>query len=345
VEAQVAARYDHYSDFGNSVNPKVAIRWQPVKPILLRASWATGFRAPTLYDLYTPLTQGFTGLPFDDPLRCPTTGLASDCGNNFRLLTGGNPNLEPEKTRQFNAGGVWSPINGLSVSADYWKITKTAVLQPLASDDIFNHFDKFGATHIIRGPVDPAFPALPGPILYVLAPISNVGNLRTSGIDVDLSYRSPVSSIGSFSFNINGTYIIDFDQQLPGGDDTRSGVGAIVDLLVPGAVPRWKHYASLTWSYGPWGATIAQNFTQAYTEPPPQLPGFGVRKVGAYDVWDIQGTCAYFKNTSIVVGVKNVFDRAPPFSNQTSYAQVGYNPQYSDPRGRVFYAKVTVAFK
>jgi len=40
-----------------------------------------------------------------------------------------------------------------------------------------------------------------------------------------------------------------------------------------------------------------------------------------------------------------VFDRAPPFSNQTSYAQVGYNPQYSDPRGRVFYAKVTVAFK
>lgn len=347
VEAQLAARYDHYSDFGNTVNPKIAVRWQPVKSILLRSSWGTGFRAPTLYDLYTPLTQGFTMGRFDDPLRCPTTGLPEDCGNNFRLLTGGNPNLEPEKTWQFNAGGAWIPFDGLSLGADYWKISKTSTIGPLASDDVFNHFDKFGAANIVRGPVDPAFPNLPGPIVYVLAPTSNLGNLQTSGIDFDVSYRSPNTPIGSFTFNLNGTYILDFQQQLPGGDETRSAAGAIVDLLVPGALPRWKHYASLTWSYGSWGATIAQNFTQGYTEPPPPPPfdGLGPRRVGSYDMWDVQGTCDCFKNTSIALGIKNVFDRAPPFSNQTAYAQVGYNPQYSDPLGRVFYARVTIAFK
>ena len=53
-EAQVAARYDHYSDFGGTVNPKIALRWQPMKTVLLRTSWGTGFRAPALYDLFTP---------------------------------------------------------------------------------------------------------------------------------------------------------------------------------------------------------------------------------------------------------------------------------------------------
>ncbi len=107
VETQIAARFDHYSDFGGTVNPKIAVRWQPVRSLLLRSSWGTGFRVPTLYDLYTPLTQGQTGSAFDDPLRCPTTGSSQDCGNNFRLLSGGNPALVPEKSKQFNAGAIW----------------------------------------------------------------------------------------------------------------------------------------------------------------------------------------------------------------------------------------------
>ena len=52
-----------------------------------------------------------------------------------------------------------------------------------------------------------------------------------------------------------------------------------------------------------------------------------------------------FKNASIVLGIKNLFDRAPPFSNQTVFQQTGYNPQYGDPRGRMFYASLTFAFR
>ena len=54
-EAQLAARYDHYSDFGSTVNPKIALRWQPMRSLLLRTSWGTGFRAPPLPDLYEPV--------------------------------------------------------------------------------------------------------------------------------------------------------------------------------------------------------------------------------------------------------------------------------------------------
>ena len=77
-EAQVAMRYDHYSDFGGTTNPKLALRWQPNPKLLLRASWGQGFRAPPIYDLHTPQQQTFL-LFFEDPLRCPVTGADTDC--------------------------------------------------------------------------------------------------------------------------------------------------------------------------------------------------------------------------------------------------------------------------
>ena len=343
VEAQIAVRDDHYSDFGNTINPKIAIRWQPLRSLLLRSSWGTGFRAPTLYDLNTPLSRGQTGNAFDDPMRCPTTQSPDDCNINFRLLTGGNPNLQPEKSQQFNAGVVWSPLNGLALGADYWNITKTGTIGLLTSDAIFANYDRYGATNIVRGPVDPAYPHLPGPIEYVLGLTSNLGDLNTSGIDVDLSFRGPTTAFGKFGFNLNGTYIIDWQAQLD-GINSASGVGGNVDPIGVGAVPRWRHYATLTWNNGPWGATLAQNFTLGYTDANLD-PSGNARRVGPYEIWNLQGTCTCFKDTAIVVGVKNLFDRSPPFSNQTAYTQVGYNPQYADPLGRFFYASLTFSFK
>ena len=343
VEAQLATRFDHYSDFGSTTNPKIALRWQPEKALLLRSSWGTGFRAPTLYDLYTPLSHGTTGDAFDDPLRCPTTGSPNDCGKNFRLVAGGNPNLEPEKSKQFNAGIVWAPINATSLGVDYWNIRKTRTIGFLTSNAIFDNYDTYAPAHIIRGPVDPAYPNLPGPIDSVLSGTVNLGNLRTSGVDVDLSYRSANTSFGKFGFNLNGTYILNWQQQLDGVNDT-SGLGGNVDPFGVGAIPRWRHYASVTWNQGPWGATVAENFTVGYTDANPNAEG-NSRRVGSYDLWNVQGTCACFKNASAAVGIKNIFDRNPPFSNQTAFTQRGYNPEYGDPRGRLFYASVTVAFK
>ncbi|HEY2862347.1 MAG TPA: TonB-dependent receptor [Casimicrobiaceae bacterium] len=343
VEAQLAARFDHYSDFGSTTNPKVAVRWQPAPPLLLRSSWGTGFRAPTLYDLFTPLSRGNTGNPFDDPLRCPTTGSPQDCGRNFRLLTGGNQNLGPEKSKQLNAGVVWAPIAGVSAAADYWNIRKEHTIGNLTSDAIFANYDYYAPRFIFRGPVDPAFPKLPGPIDYVLSEEENLGALRTSGVDIDLSYHGPTSALGKFGFNLNGTYILNWQQQLDGVHYT-SGLGGNVDPFGVGAVPRWRHYATLNWNRGPWGATVAENFSLGYTDANLNAQE-SLRRVGSYETWNVQGTCAYLKNTLLTLGVKNVFDRNPPFSNQTAFMQRGYNPQYGDPRGRLFYASATVAFK
>jgi iron complex outermembrane receptor protein len=339
LEAQFAARYDHYSDFGSTTNPKVAIRWQPMKSLLLRSSYGTGFRAPTIPDLYTPVSSGFTRARYSDPQRCPTT--RSDCGVVFRVLSGGNPELQAEESEQFNFGVVWEPAMGFSIGVDYWKINKTETIGALSDAQLFNNFDRFSATNFVRGPPDATFPLLPGPILYVYEPKQNLGDLRSSGVDVDLTYRGMDTSIGRFGLKFNGTYVAQWQQQLDGVNYTR-GVGRNV---VGEAIPRWRHSLALNWNYGPWGGTLVQNFSSGYTDENFINSAKDERSVGANDVWKAQGTFTGFKNTTIALGIKNLFDRTPPFSNQSTFGQVMYDPRYADPRGRVFYAQLTLALQ
>ena len=340
LEAQLAARYDHYSDFGSTTNPKVAIRWQPMKSLLLRSSYGTGFRAPTVPDLYTPLSSGLTRSRFSDPQRCPTTHFASDCNTSFRLLSGGNPELQAEESEQFNFGVVWEPAMGFSIGVDYWKINKTETIGALSDSQLFNNFDRFSDTNFVRGPPDAAFPLLPGPILYIYEPKQNLGDLRASGVDVDLNYRGTDTSIGRFGLNFNGTYVAQWRQQL----DAVNYTAAVGRNAVGEAIPRWRHYLALNWNYGPWGATLAQNFSSGYIDENFINAAKDERGVGTYEVWDAQGIYTGIRSATIALGIKNLFDRAPPFSNQSTFGQVMYDPRYADPRGRVFYARLTLAF-
>jgi iron complex outermembrane receptor protein len=342
VEAQFAARYDHYSDFGGTVQPKVALRWQPVRGLLLRTSWGTGFRAPTLYDMHEPQLRTPV-LFFEDPARCPVTGAESDCFLASAVV-GGNPDLQPETSTQVNAGVVWEPTPGLSLAIDYWNISKRDFIGQLNQVIIAENFARFESTNIIRGPVDPAFPTLPGPIDTVVLTWQNLGRLETSGLDVDLQWRAPASALGRFKLSLNGSYIIEWKWQ-PDGINWESAVGK--NILGP--LPRWRHVLSLDWDAGPWGATLSQRFQSGYEDVnffPPRLSSPPEpRDVSSYSVWDLQARYSGRRNTSIAVGVRNLADRDPPASNQPFTSQLGYDPTYGDPRGRTYYARLVYAFK
>ena len=347
LEAQIAVRFDRYSDFGDTTNPKIALRWQPTHTLSLRASWANGFRAPTLYDLFTPSSQSFVADPaFQDPVRCPVTGLPVDCDGVYKSVMGGNPHLRPEVSDQFNAGVVWEPLARLSLDVDYWKINKSSNIGALNETVVFEQFTRYAPTNIRRGPVDPKFPNLPGPIEAVLLANQNLGNLRTSGIDVGTQWRGPNSPIGSFGFRLDGTYALRWDQQLDGIHYTsalgRRGLG------IAGPVPRWRHIATVNWNHDPWGATLAQTYQSGYDDAnvdrrsaPLRVPP---RRVGNYSVWDLQVRYNGFPHTVLAIGINNFLDDAPPFSNQPFSRQVGYDPAYADPRGRICYLQLTYAF-
>ncbi len=345
VEADVAVRYDNYQGVGNTTNPKASIRWQPAKEVLLRASWGTGFRAPSLDELYAPVTIGVTQNGVSDPLRCPTTGSSIDCSTQFSTSLGGNARLTPEKTTSKTFGIVLEPTANVHVAVDYFDIflrNQVAIggVNYLSFLDTAEHALQF-ASLITRGP---SSGGLPGAIVSINQQNSNLGNTHLNGVDIDLRLRVPTSTMGRFTVGLNGTYITRYDGQ--NLDGSYVGQVANANVFTGSVLPRWKHIANVTWDYGPWLASVTQNFQAAYEDLPSNITG-QTRRVGVYETFDVQGSYLGFKNTSLTLGVKNVFDKDPPYSNVGGavYFQSGYDASYADVRGRFVYGKVTYAFK
>jgi len=344
VEVNVAVRYDHYSDFGGTTNPKVTLRWQPARTLMLRGAYGTGFRAPTLSDMFQPPSLNF-GQDLPDPARCPVTGEDSpECLGLYQIKEGGNPALQPEKSQQVNAGLVLAPTAQLSASLDYYWVRVENVIQVVPEDTILGPDYAQWGDYVVRFPPDPAHSDLPGRIAYVVQYPTNVGTITTSGIDINVQWRSPQTPMGQLAVGLNGTYVFDY---------THTGLES---SLVPpsvgtrgpdGAIARYRQYAQLNWTLGPWGATLANTFQSGYDEPcqDGDPSGCTMRNVGSYTVWDLQGRYTGFRNMTLTLGIRNALDTPPPVSNQSNRSQVGIDPTYADPRGRMFYGAIRYAFR
>ena len=345
LEGNVAVRYDHYSDFGSTTNPKFSLRWQPTRQVLLRGSYGTGFLAPSLYQLYTPNISGVSQPGLSDPVRCPVTGdTGFDCNTQFAVLFGGNRSLKPEESEQTTVGVVFEPVPNFNFSLDYFKLNlKNVIVNGISPLTILGDLDQFGSS-IVRAPSEPGSP-LPGRITQINQTYINLGAERIQGIDLEAHYRAPSQSWGRLSFNMSGTYYLRYDAQNPDGSYT-GNVGTTYQTVVTGVIPRWKHYVSATWDQGPWSATLAQTYQTSYTDQQTDFTDeANTRTVGSMSIWDIQGSYSGIKNWKFALGVKNLFDRDPPVSNQQSTFIVGFDPSYYDPRGRFVYGSVTYSFK
>ncbi len=345
LEAQLAARYDHYSDAGGTFNPKIAMRWQPAEQLMFRSSYSTGFRAPSLYELNDPNTKTFTNATYNDPVLCPGGTPAAggnsnrDCGQQFYKLIGGNKDLQPEKSKSFTLGMVIEPARNLTMSVDYFNIRIKNQISALDEGSIFDDPAKYGNL-FVRKP--------DGSLSYIVDTNANLGNVKTQGFDLGLAYRLPKTDYGNFGFSIDGTYVTQYDYQKENGGQYFNnlavyggGVGA-----AGGVVFRWKHTATLNWSQGPWSALLQQSFMTGYLDQ----NGSGVdpahkdHHVGSYTLYNASATYSGIKNTTVTLGIKNIFNTEPPASNVTDNFQYGYDARYSDPIGRAFFVRANYKF-
>ncbi len=359
LEAQFAVRHDKYSDFGNTTNPKVALRWTPSKEMLVRSSYSTGFRAPTLSDLFLPNFLSNTAAPHNDPIRCPNStpiggfvNAGLECDAQFQNQLGGNPALTPEKSKQWTIGVIFEPTNAASIGADYWSIRRRNSIGALGDTTVF---DVYGAAdpltaggRFVRnvrnadgtcvgdlaGSPTPA--SVPCSINYVIQGQQNLGKFALSGIDLTGSMRFPTGA-GQLTLKGEGTYITQYRYQQQAEGAYLDNVGLFTSDN--GAIIRWRHYVTLNWRSGAWGATLGQNFALGYTD------NSGTRRVGSYETYDLQGTWDGWKGLGVVAGIRNVLDRDPPASDQGQTFQVGYDPRYTDAHGRTFYVNLKYAFK
>jgi len=353
LEVTAAVRYDKYSDFGNTTNPKVSFRYQPLQQLLLRGAYSTGFRAPSLYELNNPQTYNNSANSFNDPVRCPggvpIAGVsgADNCNTQFITLNGGNKNLNPEKARNFTLGLVFEPLTDVSAGLDFWWVKVKHQISVLPDTLIFADPVRYAGlfNRAADGSLAIDGSQCPGVACgYVSQLTSNLGEINTNGFDLNAAYRLRTTDYGNLRFTFNGTYVIknEYQQEENGAFLQNAGI-----YSGTGPIFRWQHNLSVDWTRGAWGAGVVNHFKTGYGDQNDENrvsdPAFYDR-VGSYTTWDIYGSWSPIKSLNVLLGIRNVLDRDPPFSNQGKTFQNGYDPRYTDPTGRSYYVRGTYTF-
>jgi len=332
----VAGRYDHYSDFGGTTNPKFGLRWDPTDDFTTQASFGKSFRAPNLCDINPLCTSTVLTIPFPDlgwakdkppSIFGPGTSVTS-------IILGGNSDLRPETATTYSLGGDFHPqaVRGLDVTLDYYHIDYRNIIDTPAAFNPAAGFDPAYASFVIRNPTVAQVLAvygrpLAGPQgfppflvnLIVNGTRQNVGEAITNGFDLGVKYQWD-TGFGKWNTGLNTTYVLKYDYQLVPG-------AAIINQLnnVQGsgnAYPlRFTARGQLGWRDFGFNVTGFVNFHNSYTNtaPPSPLPP---ERIDSYTTVDL--TAGYdtgdrpdwkgLHNIVVSLSAINVFNRLPPFA-------------------------------
>jgi iron complex outermembrane receptor protein len=339
LEMQFALRWDHYSEVGNTTNPKIGLRWQPMQSLLLRASAGTGFRAPSLSDLKRPTIFGTTAGILTDPQCVKQEGSIDTCTDQWNVERRSNPNLKPEKSRQFTLGVVFEPVKRTSLSIDYWNIEKKDVISTLGEQVIIENPEAYNGKYIQRDE--------DGFISNILLMKENQGKLKTSGFDIGGDWRTERGPWGRFGVNLSGTLILHYDRQFGPDEPYRSNLGVFLNDQV---IQKWRHRVNFEWDNGPLALTLANQYSTGYTDQNTTYDPYtdkllAPNHVKYYSLWDLTGSWTVNKQLKVRAGVLNLFNADPPFSNQAWFFLAGYDPSYTDPRGRSAFVSANYSFR
>lgn len=356
VDLSLAARHESFSDFGNSTKPKVGLTLQPVRQLLLRATYSEGFRAPTLSQLFGGIRESLpSGLT--DPSRPATlTGDPFDGSTTQRLVReGGNPNLKPEEAKSWSYGFVWEPtwrkLRGLQVGVSYFDITQSNRIGNVGSNSFIltNEYQPGFEGFVFRqsgtesyrnntttniNVVTPsgtvvvapgASITVPGRIEYIRNGVVNVSKRSVQGWDFDVRYAYKTTNLGRFWVNANATLVDSiWNQSRP----TATGFEYTGTLS-------WPNFRALTrvgWDYKDFGLAVLNNYisshghlsNEGWEVDPYYTFGLQIR-------YNLSGR--WFERTTLTLGVENVLDKDP-----TLYADsVPYDTSLiGRPQGRFF---------
>ena len=345
LEVTAAIRLDDYSDFGSTWNPLIQAKWTVIPQLVLRGTFATGFRAPGPAEFGpTSANVGFT--TYIDPVRCPVTGAPADCGQgNIGVSTVGNPNIKPETSNTWTAGFILEPTPGLSATVDYWYIKTKNQIQAPDPQAILNNPGSFPNDTIIRSSTDP-LPGIPnsGTAQLILGAFENVSSVKTDGLDLDVLWKLPWKQYGNFSAEVQWTHIFTFERTLNGETINYVNSHGPTSLSSSAGTPQDRVNIILGWTYGPWTATG----TVRYVAPIPQLESKGQTdedgsnpclnpqltnpscKAPSFTTLDLAASYTGFKNWTIYGSVINVFNRIAPFDPQAGYTLYLYNANYAN---------------
>ena len=359
LEAQIAVRAERYSDFGSTVNPKFGLAWRPLPDwLLLRASYSTGFRAPSLVQSSTGSLTFSTEL--QDTRRFVVTGAPEDQSSSVQIFSGGNPNLDAEDSENFSAGFVLTPpaLPGFTLSGDYFHIEIENSVASLDPQFIVDNESDFPGL-VMRAPpsLNDVARGIPGTLLLINSSFQNLGFIEVEGFDAAFEYIAPTTSVGTFTLRADGAYIGSYRQQSSAGQPVRELAGTF-------ARPAFRGRAQLGWRIGGFEAITTFNYIDSYEDITADrtvdydttvdlLLEYRFGKAAAAPVTETSAKntvaqmtdattrrSAWLNGLAIRAGVRNIFDDPPPFSNNVA----GYPVPLNDPRQRFFFVDIEKRF-
>jgi iron complex outermembrane receptor protein len=357
VELSAAVRYDGFSSIDNGVTGsklgnresattyKVSGRWQPTTSTLIRGSYGTGFKAPSMLDIGQPLVAaGFTASSYNCPTVLGNDSLCQSGKQQYNVYQGGNANLKPEKSKQFTVGFRIEPTNAFSFGADLWDVKIRDAVSSVSEQLIFSNPAYY--RDLFTTFTQPAT----GTTYWAIKSLAiNIGKTHNQGIDWDLTGRQKFS-FGNLTSNLQGTYLIKSDYTKPGTQDWTSSMNffGVNNNVSFRHVVRWTN----TLDTGAFSNSLSANYRNGYTDAAADVLNLSTNKlenlrlhVPSHLTWDWQGKWNVTKAVALRAGIKNLLDRDPPLSLRNSSGhQVGFDPRYADPLGRTFYMSGSYTF-
>ena len=349
LEVTLAGRVDDYSDVGSTTNPMASFKFRPIRPLMLRGNYNTGFRVPSFNQIFNgQLESQFTGRDLADPAKCPggvpntTNPGCASLDRQIDIINGGNPNLRPETAKMASLGVVFQPLRDFSASVDWWMINRKDTIQVLSLRDLVDNFDLF-QDRFIRDSS--------GTLLAIDQTWLNTGASKTQGLEIALRGAGRLLG-GRLSGGLDGTYLLRKKDKVVEGApfENRRGVFSFSgDLGL-----KWKHNAFVSFNREPWTFALTQIFRSGYKNH--QLPGVGngtvdppkdIDRVAKYVIYNLSASVDIDKRMRMTAGIKNLFDKDPPFAitYDTNFGSgSSWEPRVADPRGRAFTMNVDVKF-
>jgi iron complex outermembrane receptor protein len=323
IEAQVAGRHDHYSDYGTSNTPKVGLKFKPTNSILVRGNWGKGFRAPSLPEISPSVATFFVAV--NDPVLGTTATQISG-------IFAGNPDLEPEKSESATLGVIFEPTTNFSVGLNFYRIEYKNLVTSQSFqgliDDCFDNPASVACASIVRDPVT-------GAIVTIFNNYINVGEIITKGVDLEARYRFN-TPYGRITPRLNMSYVDSWKQDGTEYAGT-NGQGT-------STIPRVRGQLAVDWDYRALSVTGQVNYTRHYEQQflpsswfTPQDPRFQNQtyppNVPSYTTYDIFAKYQLTKNLSINGAILNINQAIPPFDPGFG-STFAYDFSLHDPRGR-----------
>ena len=370
----VASRYSDYSNFGNTTNNKFQMRWRPMDGLLVRATYADGFRAPSIADLYGGVGGSFEyytdpcgiGAPgsVNGSAACNAAGVpvgyvqlgqanvpctVYPCQTNFQFLNGSNPDLSPETAKSKTAGLVWSPkwVDGLDLSLDWYDVKIEDTIISDSVDNILNDCYRNGIASRCAGIVRNAA----GTVTNLFYGLTNAGGLRTEGYDMGVHYRLPEFSMGKFTLDWQTSYTSKYDQLA----DNAPGTKWVGYVGFPG-IFRVRSNFGVDWTKGDFSIAYMARYYSGMKETcasaprpcsdPTHIDTYGnldkQNRTGSNTFHDLQFSARLPWNATASIGANNVTNHLGPIMFSAPNSSFPYYGGFDI--GRFWYVKYQQRF-